>query len=186
MASMRYLSIFYHIQMGLIAKQWIDMQQCQITYKLPIMPVVLRFSCVHVVGGHHDFVHIEEVSDKVKAAVEPLKAQAEEKFDEIAALVKEVTISISHWDIDTDCGVRLIQSTRDEQVTNQNLGTSKLTGYKIKFIDITFRNRTVAEHEKKSIKCHALSLYPQHPHHLRTFRTVMIFLEIIGYVIERR
>ena len=146
----------------------------------------MRFSHIHIIGRYHDFVHIEEVSDKVKAAVEPLKAQAEEKFDEIAALVKEVTISISHWDIDMDCGVRLIQSTRDEQVRNQNLGTSKLTGYKIKFIDITLRNRTMAEHEKKNIVCHALSLYLQLPQYLCTFRTVMTFLEIIGYVIERR
>ena len=121
------------------------MQKCQITYKLPMMHVALRFSHVHVVGGHHDFVHIEEVSDKVKAAVEPLKAQAEEKFDEIAALVKEVTISISHWDIDTDCGVRIIQSTRNEQVRNHNSGTSKLAGYKAKFIDTPLCDDTMTE-----------------------------------------
>ena len=118
----------------------------------------MRFSHIHIIGGYHDFVHIEEVADKVKAAVEPLKAKAEGKFDKIAALVKEVTISISHWDIDTDCGVRLIQYTRDEQVRNQCLGTSKLTGYKVKFIDISIRNRTMTEHEKKNIVCHALSL----------------------------
>ena len=108
----------------------------------------MRFSHINIIGGYHDFVHIEEVSDKVKAAVEPLKAQAEEKFDEIAALVKEVTISISHWDIDTEHGVRLIESTRDEQVRNQNSETSKLTGYKAKFIETTLCNDTMAENLK--------------------------------------
>ena len=117
----------------------------------------MRFSHIHIIGGYHDFVHIEEVADKVKAAVEPLKAQAEGKFDKIAALVKEVTISISHWDIDTDCGVRLIQSTRKEQVRHH------LTGCKVKFIYIIFHNRTMTEHEKKYIVCHALSLYLQLP-----------------------
>ena len=117
----------------------------------------MRFSHIHIIGGYHDFVHIEEVADKVKAAVEPLKAQAEGKFDKIAALVKEVTISISNWDIDTDCGVRLIQSTRKEQVRHH------LTGCKVKFIYIIFHNRTMTEHEKKYIVCHALSLYLQLP-----------------------
>ena len=145
------------------------MQKCQPAYKLPMMPVALRFSHIHIIGGHHDFVHIEEVSDKVKAAVEPLKAKAEEKFDEIAALVKEVTISISHWDIDTDCGVCIIQSARDEQVRNHNSGTSKLTVYKVKFIDTTLCNQRRKIRRKTFYDAKALSLYLQLSEYLCTY-----------------
>lgn len=48
--------------------------------------------------------------------MEPLKTKVEENFEDIASLVKEVTITVSQWDIDTENGVRLIQTTRDRQV----------------------------------------------------------------------
>ena len=59
---------------------------------------------------------MEEVAEKVKTAIEPLKTKVEDKFDEIAAVVKEVTILASHWDIDTQFGVRLIDEAEQEQV----------------------------------------------------------------------
>ena len=60
---------------------------------------------------------MEEVAEKVKTAIEPLKTKVEDKFDEIAAVVKEVTILASHWDIDTQFGVRLIDEAEQEQVS---------------------------------------------------------------------
>ena len=49
--------------------------------------------------------------------MKPLKTKAEAKFDVIAALVKQVTLTISQWDLGTEHGVRLIRSTGEEQVS---------------------------------------------------------------------
>lgn len=59
---------------------------------------------------------MEEVAERVKSSVEPLKVEVEDRFDEIAALVKEVTIINSQWDIDTVFGVRLIEVSEQAQV----------------------------------------------------------------------
>ena len=60
---------------------------------------------------------MEEVAEEVKTSMEPLKIKVEDKFDEIAAVVKEVTILASHWDIDTQFGVRLIDEAEQKQVS---------------------------------------------------------------------
>ena len=72
---------------------------------------------LYVSGFTHNFVSVEEVAEKLKTSIEPLKIKVEDKFDEIAALVKEVTILGSHWDIDTQFGVRLIDEAEQGQVS---------------------------------------------------------------------
>ena len=72
---------------------------------------------LYVSGFTHNFVSVEEVAEEVKTAIEPLKTKVEDKFDEIAALVKEVTILASQWDTDTQFGVRLIDEGEQEQVS---------------------------------------------------------------------
>ena len=70
-----------------------------------------------ITGFTHDFVSMEEAAEEVKTAIEPLKTKVEDKFDEIAALVKEVTILASQWDTDTQFGVRLIDEAEQQQVS---------------------------------------------------------------------
>ena len=53
----------------------------------------------------------------MRAAMEPLKTEADEMFGKISDLVDELTNAISHWDKDTEQGVKLIHSARDQQVS---------------------------------------------------------------------
>ena len=61
---------------------------------------------------------VEDLADLAKSKLEPLKKQAEEKFEDLSALVKETTIQISQWDLDTEANVRIIHKARDQQVVN--------------------------------------------------------------------
>ena len=61
-------------------------------------------------------IAVEDLADLAKFKLEPYKKQAEEKFEKLSALVKETTIQISQWDVDTEASVRIIHQTRDEQV----------------------------------------------------------------------
>lgn len=69
-------------------------------------------------GSPHDFTSLKDVAAKVKQATEPLKQKVEDRFDEVSALIKEITIVLSEWDIGTEEGVRFLHHTRDEQVGN--------------------------------------------------------------------
>ena len=59
---------------------------------------------------------VEDLADLAKSELEPFKKQAEEQFEELSALVKDTTIQISQWDVDTEANVRIIHQARDMQV----------------------------------------------------------------------
>ena len=59
---------------------------------------------------------VEDLADLAKSKLEPYKKQAEEKFEELCAVVKATTIQISQWDVDTEANVKIIQQARDMQV----------------------------------------------------------------------
>ena len=61
-------------------------------------------------------VSLKKLSDDIKGSVEPLKIKVEDRFDDISVVIKETTIALSEWDIETEEGVRLIRRTKDEQV----------------------------------------------------------------------
>ena len=61
-------------------------------------------------------ISVEHLADLTKSKLEPYKEQAEERFEQLSALIKEATIQISLWDVDTEANVRIIHRTRDEQV----------------------------------------------------------------------
>ena len=61
-------------------------------------------------------IALEHLVDLTKSKLEPYKNQAEERFEQLSALVKETTIQISQWDVDTEANVRIIHRTRDELV----------------------------------------------------------------------
>ena len=59
---------------------------------------------------------VEDLADLAKSKLEPFKKQAEEQFEELSALVKDTTMQISQWDVDTEANVRIIHQARDMQV----------------------------------------------------------------------
>lgn len=61
-------------------------------------------------------IAVENLAELAKSKLEPFKIQAEGKFEELSALVKETTIQISQWDVDTQANVRIIHQARDDQV----------------------------------------------------------------------
>ena len=48
--------------------------------------------------------------------LEPLKQRVEDRFDELSAIVKQTTLSLSHWDTETEQSVSSLHQARDEQV----------------------------------------------------------------------
>lgn len=76
----------------------------------------LRISSILPVTGDHRLIAVEDLADLAKSKLEPFKKQAEEKFEELSALVKETTIQVSQWDVDTETSVRIIHQARDNQV----------------------------------------------------------------------
>ena len=67
-------------------------------------------------SGDHKMISVEHLADLTKSKLEPYKNQAEGRFEQLSALVKETTIQISQWDVDTEANVRIIHRTRNEQV----------------------------------------------------------------------
>ena len=52
----------------------------------------------------------------MKESLKPQRKEAEELFDKWSAVMKEATITLSNWDIETDHVVRLINETEQKQV----------------------------------------------------------------------
>ena len=69
-----------------------------------------------LVSGEHKLIAIEDLADLAKSKLEPFTKLAEDRFEELSAIVKETTIQISQWDVDTEANVRLIHRARDKQV----------------------------------------------------------------------
>ena len=72
----------------------------------------------HLVSGDHKLIAVEDLADLAKSKLEPFKQEAEDKFEELSSLVKETTIQISQWDVDTEANVRIIHQARDQQVSS--------------------------------------------------------------------
>ena len=66
--------------------------------------------------GSHQVVSLKKLVNIAKAMVEPQKAELEDRLDEVSAVVKEATILMSGWDIDTEHGRRQITQTRERHV----------------------------------------------------------------------
>ena len=78
---------------------------------------VIRNSTILMLGNGHQYASLKQIATQVKQSTEPLTQKAEDRFDDMAALIKEVTILLSEWDIGTEEGVRLLHRTREEQVS---------------------------------------------------------------------
>ena len=80
------------------------------------MGICLLFQ-VHIFSGQaHSLMSLEELSELVKDSVEPLKAKAEQRLNELSVLLKETTSTLNSWDVETDETVTLIHKTREDHV----------------------------------------------------------------------
>jgi hypothetical protein len=59
-----------------------------------------------------------ELEKEFTQYLEPLKQELEDRFDELSAIVKETTLNLSHWDIETEQSISALHKARDEQVTS--------------------------------------------------------------------
>lgn len=50
---------------------------------------------------------------------EPIKQKIEDRFDELATLVKDVTSKLNEWDAETERTVTELHDARNSQVMNQ-------------------------------------------------------------------
>ena len=61
-----------------------------------------------------------ELEKEVTQYLEPLKQRVEDRFDELSAIVKQTTLSLSQWDTETEQSVSTLHQARDEQVLEMN------------------------------------------------------------------
>ena len=91
--------------------------QCvQKSVKESLDDIVNMFMQLLPVTGDHKMISVEHLADLTKSKLELYKEQAEERFEVLSALIKETTIQIGQWDVDTEANIRIIHRTRDEQV----------------------------------------------------------------------
>ena len=66
--------------------------------------------------GGHKLLSLDELRAELKSSLEPLKVKAEERFENLGALEKELAIIQSQWDVDTDANIRLLNEKKADQV----------------------------------------------------------------------
>ena len=65
-----------------------------------------------------------ELEKEFTQYLEPLKQRVEDRFDELSAIVKQTTLSLSQWDTETEQSVSTLHKARDEQVSNHTVKTT--------------------------------------------------------------
>ena len=68
-------------------------------------------------GTSHDLMALIEIVSELKGYLEPSKQKAEERIDELSAIVRETTQTLSEWDSHTEQSVSELHRARDEQVS---------------------------------------------------------------------
>ena len=58
-----------------------------------------------------------EMETELKKYLEPTKQRAEERIDELSAIVRETTQTLNEWDSDTEKSISELHRGRDEQVS---------------------------------------------------------------------
>ena len=70
----------------------------------------------YISGTAHDMMALIEIEEELKKHLEPAKQKAEERIDELSAIVRETTQTLSEWDSHTEQSVSELHRARDEQV----------------------------------------------------------------------
>ena len=58
-----------------------------------------------------------EMEAELKKYLEPTKQKAEERIDELSAIVRETTQTLHEWDSETEKSISELHRARDEQVS---------------------------------------------------------------------
>ena len=74
-------------------------------------------SLYSAVGSAHAFTALIEMEAELKKYLEPTKQKAEERIDELTALVRETTQTLNEWDSETENSISELHRARDEQVS---------------------------------------------------------------------
>ena len=74
----------------------------------------------HSTGCSHKLMSLIELEKEFTQYLEPLKQRVEDRFDELSAIVKQTTLSLSQWDTETEQSVSTLHKARDEQVLEMN------------------------------------------------------------------
>ena len=69
-------------------------------------------------GTPYDMMALIEIETELKKHLQPSKQKAEERIDELSAIVRETTQTLSEWDSHTEQSVSELHTARDEQVSN--------------------------------------------------------------------
>ena len=79
-------------------------------------------TCISVaLGSAHTFMALIEMEAELKKYLEPTKQKAEERIDELSAIVRETTQTLNEWDSGTEKSVSERHRVRDEQVSEKLL-----------------------------------------------------------------
>ena len=68
-------------------------------------------------GLGHAFIALIEMEAELKNYLELTKQKAEERIDELSAIVRETTQTLNEWDSDTEESISELHRARDEQVS---------------------------------------------------------------------
>ena len=67
-------------------------------------------------GKPHDLMALIDLEKEFTGYMEPMKQDVEDRFDELAAIVKDVTHKLNEWDTETERSVTELHDARNNQV----------------------------------------------------------------------
>ena len=68
-------------------------------------------------GSAHTFMALIEMEAELKKYLEPTQQRAEDRIDELSAIVRVATQTLKEWDSDTEISITQLHTARDEQVS---------------------------------------------------------------------
>ena len=72
-------------------------------------------------GSAHAFLALIDMQAELKKYLESTKQKAEERIDDLSAIVREATQTLNEWDSETEKSVSELHRVRDEQVSEKLL-----------------------------------------------------------------
>ena len=72
-------------------------------------------------GSAHAFLALIDMEAELKKYLESTKQKAEERIDDLSAIVRETTQTLNEWDFETENSISELHKARDEQVSEKLL-----------------------------------------------------------------
>lgn len=86
----------------------------------------LRHGLSNITGAYHDMMALIELAAHFTQYLEPTKQRAEDRIDELSGIIRGTTLRLGQWDSETEESVRVLNQTRDEQVSDILYSIQKL------------------------------------------------------------